>query len=486
MELKQVADILLNYGPAGAAVVLMFYAERKLRNKWNEAQGKDRKICAWLYTGNWIFVASLIALLSVSYFLDKKITKINMAGIVQDLHSGYRINDSKKELYTRTKLKNNWLSDVHWHSLNTEVPQYIEIRLELEKTADFYDFQIPVQQVSNLMDIHILYKNNKLCLKEGSDIIELKIVNSAAGELKKIAPITGAAGFSFPRLAYAQNAVDNRHVLAAMGSEDSYLRQSASNYLVQNIETLNAWIEDLLLSGELSKLQSASLLTALGRASSPDVRKNDDWKLSENAERVIFSLIFDEDNVIAAQSLRYIIRNVTKTHLEWLSQRCTAPLRTDNNRSYCAYIGLQLHYNAGISLWAKADHENYESVETDLLNAITVMDNGKKYIDRSDKEVNAQFPKLVYGRGFLYHELAKTHMKNGHTALSIVTQRKAIIAFKELLYLAKQNENIEYQYPHHLKQAKCYIDNTSQECLDNNPPQTVTPLFNFFQRDQNE
>ena len=122
MEVEKIAQILLQWGPAGAAAVLIFVAEKKLRDRWDSAKENDRTMCAWLYAGNWISIMTLLAVVSICWVQDKKNTNVTLAGIVQDLGPSWKINDPTKELFTRTILKNQFLHDVQWHYANSNLP----------------------------------------------------------------------------------------------------------------------------------------------------------------------------------------------------------------------------------------------------------------------------------------------------------------------------------------------------------------------------
>jgi len=470
MEVQDVANILLKWGPAGAAAVLIFIAERKLRSKWDAAKGKDRKVCAWLYAGNWVFIAVLLSVVSIYWIIDNKSANITMSGIVQDLRSPYKINDPTKELFTKTKLKNNWLYDVHWHYANAKLPQQLEIRLE--NKSDFHDYQIPLSDISNMLDIRVLFKEGKLWLKKsGADLVELKDIHSASGELKQLSSLNDTYKFSFVSEAVAAELNDMDLIMGALESDDSYIRQSASQYLVENIEDLNPWVEGILLSKDTSMLAKAGIITALARASSPDIREDKKWALSENAEHRIFSLVFSKDNVVAAQSRRYIIRNMSAKYLDWFDKECGLHGKGDIDlEQYCAFMGLNLYYNLAIQKWKESFNKPVDPATNDVLKAIKIINRGNGLLQHASSDKQIQFGKLIYGKAFLKHELSKLYMKAGLLDKKNVAQQEASSHFQDMLAYLNARDNAEYEYPHHLHQASCYIQNPGQNCLDNNLP----------------
>lgn len=132
MDIPNLSESLIQWGPAAAAVILIFFAERKLRLKWNESKGSDRKICSWLYTGNWILVSTLLIIVSIIWVMDRGKLKITMSGVVRDLHYPYMVNNPSAELFTKKKGKTSFPGSyyVEWHYTKKEVLTPLEIRIE--------------------------------------------------------------------------------------------------------------------------------------------------------------------------------------------------------------------------------------------------------------------------------------------------------------------------------------------------------------------
>ena len=465
MEVQQFADTILQWGPAGAAAVLILIAEKKIRSKWDSAKENDRKMCAWLYVGNWIFVMVLLSVVSVYWILDKNKANITMSGIVQDLRPPYKINDPTKELFTKTTLKNNWLQDVHWHYTEEHLPKLLEIRLEND--TDFYDYQIPLSKLPDLMDIRIVYKDEKLWLKLGDKTEELKSIYSASSPLK-ISDSKDTFQFSLINSAFAGELVDNDLIFATLESSDSYMRQSASQYIVEHIELLLPLLEKKLASRNTSILSKTGIITALARASSPDVRKDKQWSLAEDTERQIFSFIFSDDKVLSNQSNRYIIRNISAKHLNWYESQCDfGKLSQIHLKQSCAVAGLNIIYNLAIKIWEESREKPFDIASQNVSEAINILDKGKELWKQASGGSQIQFAKLIYGKAFLYHELSKLDKNAGFQEAENLNKPKSVNAFKEMLSFLKQRDITQYQYPHHIQQANCYIEYQAQTCFDN-------------------
>ena len=471
MEIQQIADVLLQWGPAGAVAILIIIAEKKLRSRWDATKGKDHRMCAWLYLGNWVFIAALLTIVSTVWVIDKNRTRITMSGIVQDLSPPFNINDPEKELFTKKTLKSPWLYDVHWHYSNTQIPDVLEIRLE--NKTDFQDYEIPLVKVSNIMDIRIIYKNEKLWLKTPKKLVELHSNHSASSELKVLPSTNGVYKLKFISEVVADEVVAPNLILGALESDDSYIRQSASQYLVDNIETMQPLIESQLTSNDTSLITKSGIITALARASSPDLRENKNWVLSEDAEHEIFSSIFSDDDVIATQSRRYIIRNLSPKYIVWLERECKMNKEYDaSKREYCAFVGLNLIYNLAIQYWVESKNKPIDVALEGILKSIEIIDQGGELWEEASREKKIQFGKIIYGKALFAHEISKLYKKMGMKNEKDSSQQKAIDYFKDMLTYIEENdtENFEYEYPHHVKQAKCYIYEPKQQCFDKYAP----------------
>ncbi|MDK9781529.1 hypothetical protein KIT90_09125 [Vibrio sp. B172a] len=467
MEVQQLADILLQWGPAGAAAVLILIAEKKLRSRWDTAKGKDRTISSWLYAGNWVFIALLLTILSTVWVIDRNKATITMSGIVQDLRPSYRVNDPTKELFTKIQLKNNWLQDVHWHYSKTRLPSNIEIRLENKN--DFNDYSIPLDMVDDILDIHIIFKREKLWLKTKSGLYELESVHSASSELKPTAFINkNRILFPLISVANANELVDINLVFDALESEDSYLRQHASQYLVENINSSILIIEKKLLSSESSEAMLIGLVSALARASSQELVSERKWELSDKAERKVFSLIFSENHILATQSRRYLIRNIDEKYLELLDYKCDyANNAMQRDKEYCSHVALNLIYNLAIKKWGESRGNSPESAIEKIEDGLNILDNGLNLGQHASKEQSIQFGKIFYGKAFLSHELSKVQDESD----SSDSINNAITYFQMLLTYIDDEHSGEYEYPHHIRQAKCYIEMSTQKCFDDFPPE---------------
>tara|TARA_Y100000588_G_scaffold384548_2_gene476036 strand:+ start:1825 stop:3234 length:1410 start_codon:yes stop_codon:yes gene_type:complete len=468
MEVQELANILFQWGPAGAAAALIVIAERKLRSRCEEARGRDKKVSTWLYAGNWVFIAVLLTLISTIWVIDRKQTTVTMAGIVQDLTPEYRINDPNETLFTKTQFKPSFLRDVHWHYTDSDIPKSIEIRLEKEN--DFNDYKVPVEIVEDILDIHIVFRKENLWLKGKNKLIALKSIHSASSELKSTISRNDNGTFRFFSLvgvAHADDMVNLDLVFEALDSNDSYIRQYASQYLVDHINTSLPSIEDRLLSSNSSENTLTGLVSVLARASSPDLESERNWRLSESAESRVFELAFSNNNVIATQSRRFLIRNMNDKYIEWLDSKCEFPNNdSQSDTEYCSFLALNLSYNLAIKKWETSKVQpKVNSIDT-IESGLDTLDYGLNIIGYASKERSIQFGKLYYGKAFLHHELSK--LQNSSDKISNI--ERAVSNFQSFLVYINENHEGVYEYSHHAKQAKCYIKNKNQNCFDDNPP----------------
>ncbi|MFA5906532.1 MAG: hypothetical protein WC836_21570 [Desulfobacula sp.] len=461
----EVANLLLQWGPAGAAAVLIFIAEKKLRVRWDLSKGKDRKVCSCLYIGNWLFVAILLMAVSIVWIVDRNKTTITMSGVVQDLRTSYKVNDPTKELFTKTTLKSNWLQDIHWHYSKPNLPDQVEIRLE--NKDDFNDYSVPLKQVDDVLNIRAVFKEGKLWLKSKNEFIELQSVHSASKELKPITKLYYPPKFKMMSVAYADEQLDVNLVLDALESDDSYVRQSASQYIVNNINALAQVVDDKIVSDDTSETMQIGLVSALARASSPELSTERNWKVSEKAEKQIFAFYFSKNPVLAAQSKRYIIRNISENHLKWLDSKCNFSSKEKTKEmSYCSFIAMNLIYNLSINKWMNSLGKQKDEAIYEVNRAIDILDKGLNLWQSASEEEEIQFGKIYYGKAFLYNELSKLQAGDA----SKIAKQKSVEYFKKLLAYLQKKHLGAYEYPHHVEQANCYIESQVQDCFDKFAP----------------
>lgn len=383
-----------------------------------------------------------------------------MAGIVQDLRPPYKINDPTKELFTKTTLKSNWLQDVHWHYTEADLPKLLEIRLEND--TDFYDYQVPLSKVPDPLDIHILYKDEKLWLKLADKTEELKSVYSASSQLK-ISDSKDTHRFLWINSAIAGEPIDSELIFATLESSDSYMRQSASQYIVEHVESLLPILEKKLASKNTSILSKTGIVTALARASSPDLRKDKPWVLGEDTEKQIFSFIFSDDKVLSTQANRYIIRNISDKHLKWYESQCGTETQL---KQKCAIAGLNIFYNLAIKTWSESLDKPYDIASKNVSVAINTLEKANDLWKDAAADTQIQFAKLIYGKAFLHHELSKLDKTAGLPKAENLDKQKSVNAFKQMLNFLNKRNIAEYSYPHHIQQAHCYIESQTQTCFD--------------------
>lgn len=464
---------LVQWGPAAAVLVLMAVAESKLRRRWDSSKGPDRKLCAWLYIGNWIFIAVLLSVVSFVWVADRNRENVSLSGRVMDLRPPLKINDSAKVLFTRTRLKNGWLYDVEWHYVEPDALEHLEIRLE--NKTDFHDYRIPLNVVGDRRNVELKYRSGKLWLKTQGRNIELEPVHSASMELEAPPVPAAKVGFVWFPEAVAGPPVDSELIRDALRADDSYVRQSATQYLADNVKEMRAFMEAALLDEDTSDLVRAGIITALARASSPDLRATDAPLVSETAERAIFKAMFNDDEVIAAQSRRFVVRNVEPRHLEWLSHLCAknGGVLTDSRERYCQFLKLNLVYNAAISLWQDSiTAPPAEAIQT-TRRALRLITQGDDLFETTLGPERTQLAKLLYGKALLSYELARAYSRAGESAKASAVTEQTVEWFTRMLRYLERSDGESYEYPHHVAQAACYVRDPRPGCFEEHSPRAV-------------
>ena len=456
--IEEIAQAIFQWGPAGAIGVLIIVAEKKLRLRWDSARGKERKICVYLYIANWIFISTLMAVMSIVWIKDKNKTNATMSGIVQDLGPAYRINSSTEDFFTRIKRKNNFLRDVHWHYFKDKLPKQLDIRLETKN--DFKDYAIPLTQVENVMNIHLLHRKDGLYLKTSTRPVKLKPIYSASDELQEINSKTSAHNLMLFKIAHAKENLDFPLILESLDSDDSYLRQYASQYLATNI---NYFVEDIdkqLRNYSNSNRITIGLISAVAKASIPKLQNKTSWELSSKTLQVIANYALSEDEVLAKQSKRFLVRNINTEITNFIHNNCDFKLSNKLRKTErCAYVLMNLNYNLAIKTWSqsKTKIEPLKVSIEKIKEAISILEKSTGLSQFAEEKQKVQFGKIYYGLAFLNHELTKLSTAVNDTIVTEEFEKKSLSYFKTFLTFT-QDLNIDaYEYPHHLSQAECYL-----------------------------
>ena len=467
--MENLAKILFQWGPAGVAAILMVIGEKRLRTRWDLSKGQERKICARLYIGNWVFIAIMLTVVASIWVIDRNKTGITMSGIVQDLSGDYSINEPTGKLYSKTSYKSVIYRDVEWHSSD---PIVKNLDLRLEKGDDYHDFRIPLDEVEDVLNIHVKLVDGKLWLKT-SDLInkELEVVGSASSELRPMTLFDNPYELFLISNAYAKEQVDTGIVIDALSSRNSYVRQSASLYLVDNINVSSSLIEEKILSEKTSVTTQIGLVSALARASSNELSNQRTWAISESAEKKIIDFTFSDNKVLAAQSRRYLTRNTTDQNLVWMNERC-AQFSDENisEKQYCSWVSMNMIYNLGIKKWMQSMGKPIDQSIAELDDALRLLDRGDILFEQASEEDEIQYGKLLYGKALLNHEMSKLQSENGSTEGIKASQRNSVSNFNKLIAYLDEEHMGEYDYPHHLEQANCYIKTQIQKCFDDFAP----------------
>ncbi|WP_445946602.1 hypothetical protein [Shewanella sp.] len=477
MDIQQIAQVLLQWGPAGAVAVLIIIVESKLRARWDSVKGKERRMCAWLYLGNWVFIASLLMVVSYHWSVEQlgqKKTGILMSGIVLDLNTNLKVNNTIRTLYTRNELS-HWLKNVHWHYTGDKLPSHFAIRIEDDITRNFYDYQLPLDKITDLRDVQLLYQGKKLWLKTPSRNLELVVSHSAAGELDVNAALPLRPSvlspshpfFSLISQAHAAEEVDISLVMQALEADDSYIRQFASQYLVDNIVSLTPIIEQTLLKQGASIGVQLGLVTALARASSADLGVKDNWHVSGAVQLKIAELAFSDNTALAAQAKRFLIRNVSaQTYLELQAHCELSAVKDTPKAARCAYLLFDTAYNLAIAQWLSSQYLAEDDELAQVKNAINLLQSNSDLWRFSGAETQVQFAKNDYGIALLSHETAKLYQLRQDPQAQMQYQQQALESFKHLIDFIALYDESHYDYPHHILQAKCYINSPAQACFD--------------------
>lgn len=474
MDIQQIAQMLLQWGPAGAVAVLIVIVERKLRTRWDSVKGKERRMCAWLYLSNWVFIASLLLMVSYHWTIEQNKTNILMSGIVLDLNTNLKVNNTIRTLYTRNELS-QWLKNVHWHYAGDKLPNHFSIRIEDDATRNFHDYQLPLDKVIDLLDVQLLYQRKQLWLKTPTGNIELIVSNSASRELNigNLLPVTSRLpwsnnpSFGLISLAHADDKVDTALVMQALEADDSYIRQFASQYLVDNIVSLTPLIEKTLLDEDTSLGSQLGLVTALAKASSADLALKDKWHLTGAAQLKIAELAFSDNTALAAQAKRFLIRNVSPNTFSELQSHCDiADVAGTEKAVRCAYLLFDSAYNLAIAQWVSSQYLSEDNELEQVQNAIDLLTSHSDLWRFGAVDQQVQFAKIDYGIALLSHEKAKLYHLRQDLQSQAQYQQQAQASFQYLIDFIGQYERKDYEYPHHIKQAACYIKNPVQACFD--------------------
>lgn len=467
LSIETIPQWLIQWGPAGVATLLIYVVEGKLRSRWDSLKGSERRMCAWLYLGNWVLIAAMLLMVSSSWLVNSGKNKVLMSGIVTDLNTELKVNNSIRTLYTRNQSSLQNTKNVHWHYSGDKLPAQFDIRIEDHRIFDFYDYQLPLDKIDDLRNVHLSYQQNKLWLRTQSGMIELVVINSAAGELTLSSNSDRVSHFSLFNQAHAAEKVDIKVVMEALENNDSYVRQLASQHLVENMVSLTPLVEEAILSSDTSLAKQLGLVTALAKASSSDLGLKGKWHLTRAAELKITEFAFSDNPVLAAQAKRFLIRNVTDQTFDALKSQCVlSELEGTPKARRCAYLLFDASYNLAIAQWIGSQYFSQQDELIEVQTAINLLNNHSDLWRLAAAERQVQFAKNDYGIALLSHEKAKLYQAKGDTVNQLKYQRKARNHFGKLIDFIGKYKESDYDYPHHLKQANCYISKPSQACFD--------------------
>lgn len=316
------------------------------------------------------------------------------------------------------------------------------------------------------MKIEIVYDKKKGVLKfknKDGKYVDIRHFYSSSDELSNFESIKERYDFEFISEAYAEEVTDNELLFDALESDDSYIRESASRYIVKHINELYTTIEKKLLSKELSLISKIVIMTALARASSPDLKESRQWQLSNRANTVIYGFILSKNHALKAQTKRYLVRNISEKHLKSVTNICNRKDVGMENRQYCPYLHMDLLYNLAIRKWSDSMDGAPDKKIAYIKDGIKLIEINSQFSGRTKDNLRIKFAKLYYGKAFLTHELSKLQKQEKDVNHF---REVAIEHFKDMIILFADVDQSSYEYPHHIQQAKCYIKSPSQKCFE--------------------
>lgn len=478
-SLNPVADAIMRWGPAGIAAVLMLFAERRLKDRWQTAPANANNVMKWLYVGNWLFIAAMLTIVSVMWVqrettADSTIVSKGYIANVPDNVGVY----SRENFYQRLTTKGNPFSptnEIEWHFTNgtplnkriftIQAPDGNTIReYFISSELDFADED----------NIELIYRRHP------QEVFRLQYRAKGNG-FKTLKPIPMSASDSFTenknqlqenRISqfflsnlYAAD-VTYQVIEEALESKNPYRRRDAAKYLSEHQTTYFSDIDASLQQNQLSENQLSGVLSALANASKD---QQSALSLSEDAKQTVFEALFHESTSIQTQAQRVYMRNLDAESVTKFNEKCNNidALTEAFTQERCAYIGMSLFYHLGItSVFGKED----VSIET-IRDAISLMEPSTNLWKYASPDQQIHHGKLLYGLGLLFEQLAQAYEKQALTEEAKRARNNAVIYFSNLLTFLDEHpsETEIYHYCWHINQAKCYVKKPGQACIDKNP-----------------
>lgn len=479
--LEFLAKLLTTYGPGAGAVFLVFFAERRLRNAKQEAQpGEERNLFAWLYVGQWILVGGLL-IASTTFWLywqkrhDPLSADHRLTGSIIDLKTGEMRSRSRDGDFYYSIFypdKEKYTYDFNWIYLSTSSISKIEFRfVENSSTEMWQDYQLTESDFSTAHD------PTNLEFKYTKGILSLQQKDQTFKPLNPIATSKDEAFLSEPprsnfSLVTSAHAADEPDLASALASDDSFIRQDARIYLYRHLPQYIDWINHTLGDPHTSERVITGIISALATASSPTLVPVDQRPLTPEATLAVIRASAATDEYLSSRADRYLIRNANNDTAQLYEKELKRELEAKGeaqNLSTFAYAGLKLYYNIGDAYRVAAQRggpdtsSNFEKAIASYARAWDL----RQYARDSDKAI--QFAQALYGWGLTLHFEHAT--EGSGKAVSQADFEPAKKKFMEFLqYVEPASGNSKYAYAHHILQAKCYVSQPGQGCLDRYAP----------------
>lgn len=466
--IEQTANILLNYGPAGAAVVLMFIAERKLYARLKDVSKIDHGPFRVLYFSNWVLISVFVfsqALIWVYHDIHKEVI---IKGSIHDLLPSLVVSGTGEGVFFRKNRHDNFTFDSEWRYVGQTKPDHIGFFLSKSKT-DWSKYKIPIKDIDMSKTVNLEYNNGTIFLMTAKGREKLKPVWRAADALNGQAG-SGPSGIELIPKAQAGEPVKLSLLKDALSSDDPYTREEAANYLLQHLaeKRLLDWVDKTLAGDAGNDLLTLSMVSVLAKASSPDSIDKKDRPISQKAEQHIWRLALAKDHVMSSQARRYLVRNLDENSIVRFQELCGRHGTADDGelREKCSRLGLSIYYNESMDMRLQAQDMGQQKAITQLNKALQYLTAAEGLWRHDSADNMVQYGKVYYGEGLIHNDCAQIYMGSGaaEKGQRAVTDAKA--SFRDMLSFVNKHDPKCYMYPHHIKQAECYLNSADPGCFE--------------------
>ncbi|CAA6821330.1 MAG: Unknown protein [uncultured Thiotrichaceae bacterium] len=476
-SLNPVADAIMRWGPAGIAAVLMLFAERRLKDRWQTAPENAHTVMKWLYVGNWLFIAAMLTIVTILWVQRETATNsaIVSKGYIANVPDNVGVY-SRENFYQRLTTKGNPFSptnEIEWHFTNSTP---LDKRIFTVQAPDgntvreyFISSDLDYADEDN---IELIYRRHP------QEVFRLQY-RAIGNGFKTLKPIPITTNIFTQRDLLQQNIISQfffndlfaadvtyQVIEEALESKNPYRRRDAAQYLSEHKTTYFSDIDASLQQNQLSENQLSGILSALGHASND---QQSSLSLSEDAKQTVFESLFHESTSIQKQAQWVYMSNLDKESVIRFNEKCTHinALPDDLSRERCAYIGMSLFYHLGITSVIGVDDVAIATIR----DAIGLMEPSTTLWKHASPDQQIHHGKLLYGLGLLFEQLAQAYEKENLTEEAEKARNNASIYFSNFLTFLDEHpsETEIYYYCWHINQAQCYVKKPGQTCIDNNP-----------------